>query len=1343
MATRRTRKTKRAGARVDALIGFDALAIEGGLLSPEWLSQVAQLKASQQAEADYDVPRGLNLRDEIGRYWRVAQAAWADFSAGSKAKADPVVVAEAFLTRLLKDGFGFTTLVRCEPALLGERLYPVGFSALDGRVPVVIAPAGLGLDVLAPVFGDGTRRRSAFGLVQEYLNAQDGALWGLVTDGVTLRIVRDNASLTRPAWIEVDVARLFTEERYADFAALWLLMHASRFGRAGQPVTACPLEVWRTAGREEGTRAREHLRRGVEDALLALGQGFLSHPDNTALRTALHDGSLTTTALFNQLLRLVYRLIFLLTVEERGLLHPDGTPDDVKTLYAGGYSLRRLRERSVKRSAHDRFVDLWQVTRIVTRGVAQGEPRLGLPALAGLFAPDQCQHLDGATLDNRALLTAMFKLSWLKDDGGLARVNWRDMGPEELGSVYESLLELVPQVSSDGRGFAFAGGDATKGNARKTSGSYYTPDSLVQVLLDSALEPVIADTLAKNPQRPVEALLELSIVDPACGSGHFLLAAARRLATHVARLQAGGTPSAAEYRHALRQVVGRCIYGVDLNPMAVELCKVSLWMEAVEPGLPLTFLNAHIQHGNALLGTTPELMKGGIPDAAWEAIEGDDKKVATALKKRNKEEGRGLLSLALAPPRSDETAAVAQAVADLEAASDADLTALSYKEGRWSGILDSAEYRHQKQVADAWCAAFVWPKQAGVLAAAAPTVEVWRRLRDGQGQPPALTTTTVNKLAEQYKFCHWHLQFPQVFAKGGFDVALGNPPWERVKLQEQEFFASRSDEIATAPNASARKKLIAALPDNNPAVWAAWCAASREAEGQSHFVRDSGRYPLCGKGDVNTYALFAEHNRQTLNRRGRAGFIVPSGIAMDETTKEYFQTIVSGAELASFFSFENEEKLFATVHNQFKFALLTIDRSANSLRADLLFFARQANALMDKERRVSLSPADFLLLNPNTRTCPTFRSRRDAEVNLAMYRQAGVAVQDASPNGNRWNLQVRTRTWHMAEDSEHFRTSEELASTGQTLHGNFFVGGKGAYAPLLEAKMVYQYDHRFGTYERATQAHLNKGFLPQLTDDDHRDPSRTCHPYYWVDAREMNSRLDEVWPHQWLLGWRDITNSVSARTLIASIVPRVATGDTFLLAMPSASAPLIAALYANLCSYPLDYAARQKVGGVHLKYHVFKQLPVLGPNVYSVATPWFAGTPLDAWLRLRVLELTYTAWDLEAFAHDVGYVGPPFRWDPQRRLLLRCELDAAFFHLYGLSRDDTDYVMETFPIVKRKDEAAHGDYRTKRVILEMYDAMAEAQRTATPYQTRLDPPPADPRLAHPESTRPPWAKKPS
>jgi len=1324
---------KRKTRAREAQLAFEALSIEGGLLSPEWLSKVTQLQAGTQAEADYRIHKGLNLRDEIGRYWRIAQAHWTDFKASRDAKADPKAISERFVPALLRDAFGFASLAAVEPAILLERTYPIGHAALGGRVPVVIAPADSELDSLASSFGDGSRRRSAFGLAQEYLNAQEGALWGIASDGAALRIVRDNASLTRPAWIEADLQRIFTEERYADFAALWLLCHETRFGREGQPVTECALEAWRNAGREEGTRAREHLRRGVEEALIALGQGFLSHAENQPLRADLQNGTLAVKDYFNQLLRLVYRLIFMLTVEERGLLHPDGTSDATKALYANGYGVRRLRERSVKRSAHDRFSDLWDATKVVTCGLAAGEPRLGLPALAGIFATSQCSALDASKLENRALLLAVFKLAWLRADGSLSRVNWRDMGPEELGSVYESLLELVPQIAKDGRQFAFATGGETKGNARKTTGSYYTPDSLVQVLLDSALEPVIADAIAKNPATPIEALLGLSIVDPACGSGHFLLAAARRLAAHVARLQANGTPSAAEYRHALRQVVGRCIFGVDLNPMAVELCKVGLWMEAVEPGLPLTFLNSHIQHGNALLGTTPELMSKGIPDAAWDAIEGDDKKTASALKKRNKKaaEGQRSLDTLWSKPSDAEAQTVTRAVAELDAASDASVEALAKKEERWGGILGSPEYRHQKFVADAWCAAFVWPKQPGDLGDAAPTNELWRQLRDDQGQAPALTTKTVGELAEQYRFFHWPLQFPQVFAKGGFDVVLGNPPWERVKLEERQFFAAYDLEIAASGNAATRKKLIAALVRTNPELWSHWNTASRNAEGQSYFARQSGLYPLCGGGNVNTYSLFAEQNRSVAAPQGRAGFIVPMGIATEDTTNDYFRTLVENRELSSLYGFENEEFIFPEVHHAFRFALVTVDKAGKTEAATLTFFLRSADAVKDPSRCFSLSRADFDTLNPNTKSCPTFRSRRDAELNLSIYRRLGVLLDESKEAGNLWQLQARTRLWHMTEDAEHFRERRDLLRSEFQRNGHVLERDGERLVALYEAKMFHHFDHRFGTYEGQTEAQENQGKLPELSDAAHADPNYLAQAYYHVPLEEAEKRLRPVTDRGWVLGWRDITGSTVQRTVIASFLPRSAVGNTAPLLFSDSDARLLACFYANCCTFVLDYTARQKVGGLHLTFGYLKQLPILAPDSLQRPTPWHANETLLSWLLPRVLELVYTAWDLEPFAQDIGWDRGPFRWNSERRLLIRCEIDAAFFHLYGLSKKDTEYVLETFPIVRKNDEKLYeGKYRTKDTILEIYDAMAEAARTGKPYRTRLDPAPADPRVAH-------------
>jgi hypothetical protein len=1359
-----TRTVKIKSSQREAQLAFDALSIEGGLLSPDWLSRAAQLKASAQSPQDYRVDKGLSLRDEIGRFWRIAQSRWHEFALGKSSKADPKALTERFVIELLKRAFEFESLVSVETQVLRDHSYPIGHWALGGRVPVVIAPCVMGanarkesgLEVLSASFGDLGRKRTAFGLAQEYLNAADTALWGIASDGDTLRILRDNLSLTRPAWIEADLARIFTEQRYADFAALWLILHESRFGKsptqstlttvvtdgdtdstkqlegAVRVATDCALEDWRTAGREEGTRAREHLRVGVEEALLDLGNGFLLHPDNQALRESFHSGALSTREYFGQLLRLVYRLIFLITVEERELLHPEHTSASAKKLYRDGYSMQRLRERSIKRAAHDRYSDLWEAVKIVFRGLAVGEERLGLPALAGIFARSECAAIDGAKIENHRLLSAVFRLCWLRENTGLARVNWRDMGPEELGSVYESLLELVPQVVKGQREFTFATGNETKGNARKTSGSYYTPDSLVQVLLDSALEPVIAQTIAANPTQPAQALLQLAIVDPACGSGHFLLAAARRLAAHVARIQSNGTPSAKEYRHALRQVVAQCIYGVDLNPMAVELCKVSLWMEAVEPGLPLTFLNSHIQHGNSLIGATPELMAKGIPDAAWEPIEGDDKKIASALKKRNKEgqKGQRALDTLFALP-ANEDQHLTQAIVALDAASDADLASLTNKESKWVEILESEPFRAQQLIADTWCAAFVWPKQPGPLVDAAPTSEVWWQLRNRPKNASPMTVKKTAELAKQYQFFHWHLAFPQVFARGGFDVVLGNPPWERVKLQELEFFATRSATIFAASNADARKKLIAKLQHDEPALWDEWVFASRAAEGQSHFARQSARFPLCGAGDVNTYTLFAEHNRWLHGSRGRAGFIIPSGIATDDTTKEFFASLIEGKNLVSLLDFQSSPGLFGEIgHARFKFSLITLGQNASAV--DMLFFARDVAELSDPNRHFTLSDDDFGLLNPNTRTCPTFRSRRDADLNRKIYRTAGVLWRDDDPEGNPWNLRF-LRMLDMASDSGLFRSAKELAVVA-TQRGNRWFASDTEHVPLLEAKMVHQFDHRYGDYADKPSDSENTS-LPDVPVARLDNPHYAPQPRYWVDSREVDAKLKDRWNHQWLLGWRDICRSTDERTVIAAVIPAVAVNDKFLLILPGVETALVAPFLSNMCSFPLDYCARQKVGGTSLKYFTMRQLPVLPPQIYAGTTPWTGPESLLNWLSRRVLELTYTSWDLESFANDVGHNGPPFRWNPERRALLRCELDAAFFHLYGLSREEADYIMDTFPIVRRHDEKEHGEYRTKRVILEIYDAIERAIRTGIPYQTRLDPPPADPRVAHPAKSK--------
>ena len=466
-------------------------------------------------------------------------------------------------------------------------------------------------------------------------------------------------------------------------------------------------------------------------------------------------------------------------------------------------------------------------------------------------------------------------------------------------------MSWCPRSPGTDDSFSFASAEESLGHARKTTGSYYTPDELVQVLLGSALDPIIDRTVDAHPEHPVDALLDLAIVDPACGSGHFLLAAGRRLADRVARIRAGGTPTPEDYQCALRDVVRRCIYGVDANPLAVEICKVGLWMESIDPGLPLTFLESHIRCGNSLIGTNRALMGDQVPDAAWAVLEGDDRKVTNALKRRNRVEVVGQRRLPFEV--RDETGGV-RAMRAVEEVPDTDADALAEKQRQWEALLASRPYEREKLVSDAWCAAFLWPKgEHGAVVEAAPTTDAWLALRDRQAPPSSTFLDATRQIVEDYGLFHWELAFPDVFARGGFDVVLGNPPWERIKLQEQEFFARREPSIAKARNAAERKKLIAALPATDPVLWQEWSRATRIAQGQSHFVRQSGRYPLCGKGDINTYALFAEHNWRVLAPHGSAGFIVPGGIVTDDTTKEYFQALLDGSALASVYHFEKRE----------------------------------------------------------------------------------------------------------------------------------------------------------------------------------------------------------------------------------------------------------------------------------------------------------------------------------------------------------------------------------------------------------------------------------------------------
>lgn len=1273
--------------RTDA---FTSIRTEGGLLPADLLVRVAAFDKDLAAitPTGYHLADGERINDAINRSWNRLVGAWAGFSESlARIPADDRTATNITRTRwslVLFQELGYGQLQTTKAAEIDGKTYAVSHGW--GQLPVHLVGARVQLDRRTEgVVGAATM--SPHGLVQEYLNRSDDHVWGFVSNGLLLRLLRDNATLTRQAYVEFDLEAIFNGSEYPAFAILWMLCHQSRL--EGEPASSCVLEQWSAEAAKQGTRALDQLRGGVEAAIAALGTGFLAHRDNSALREALRSGELDKQDYYRQLLRLVYRLLFLFVAEDRDLLlDPEAQPTK-RERYTKYYSLGRVRELASHRRGGP-HADLWSQLQVVftTLGRPEGAPELGLPGLGSFLWSDAATPtLDTAQLPNRQLLAAVLALTSVNDGKVRRSVDYRNLGSEELGSIYESLLELHPALSVETRTFALS---TAAGNERKTTGSYYTPTSLINELLDTALDPVLAEAAVQS--NPEAAILDLKVLDPACGSGHFLIAAAHRIAKRLAAVRSGDDePPPGVTRDALRDVVGRCLHGIDLNPMAVELCKVSLWMEAMQPGKPLGFLDHRIIRGNALIGATPALLDAGVPDEAFKPLTGDDKAHVTSQKKRNKD-ARGGQSSLFGGDAGVVVSTLAVKAGEIDAIDDDSVPSVQAKAKRWSELVTSPEYQAAVHAADTWCAAFVAPKRAG---SPAVTHGEYHQARSNVDRVEPVVRAAVAEMTDQYGFLHWHLAFLDVYGdRGGFDVVLGNPPWEKVKLSEKEFFANRAPEVAELAGAK-RKAAIQKLKAEDPALWGAYEAALRQAEGESHFIRSSGRFPLCGRGDVNTYAVFAEVMREAIASTGRLGVIVPTGIATDDTTKHFFADCVSHRRLVSLFDFENAVPVFEGVHRSFKFCLLTLaglDRPVD--KAQFVFFAHRTSDLEEAERRFTLSPDDLALINPNTKTAPVFRSRRDAEITKAIYRR--VPVLGTETDG--WCLTIR-RVFDMANAAE---------------HSLFLESAEPGSIRTYEAKLIHQYQHRHGSY----------GSSCVMTD-----PTSVVEPRYWLprNARKVSAG--------WTIAWRDICRNTDERTVISCVVPDSAT-DFTLRVLPDSSEELVP-LIAALNSFVVDYVARQKAAGLHLADFITRQLPVPSRETLRHTEP--IGNRADRWLNQRILELTYSAWDLVSFALDLGYNGAPFRWDPSRRDMLRAELDAAFFHMYALQRDDVGYIMDTFLIVRKKDEAAHGEYRTKRLILERYDALAECIANGTEYQTVLDPPPAHPSLAHPESTRPDWA----
>ncbi len=1320
-------------------MSFTTIAIEGGLLPNDLLDRLAAGDPGLpgQKPGDFGL-KSARLADEIQSAYSDAQRHWAAFQSRYRQAAERGRVS---ITTVTRESWIEPILERLDYDLQFQRAgieaggQSFVISYLAGAEPSAPPVQGVGCD--DDLDKRAEKRRSPHSTVQEYLNQSD-AVWGIVTNGSKLRLLRHSTRIAKPRFVEFDLAGMMESNVYSEFALFYRLLHRTRLPRSSADAHECWLEKYYAEGVEQGGRVRDRLRDGVEEALKTFGSAFLKHPANNELRVAITDGRLTAASFYRELLRLVYRMLFLMVAEERRLMFPiDRANDPRQTIFTNYYGVNRLRKLADRYISPDPEIDLWESLKHsfeILRSDSHAT-KLGMAALNGeLFGPHGCPNLETACLRNDDLLRAIRALATFEDDGTRRRVNFGALDVEELGSVYESLLDFHPEVSTNPAGF-----DLVIGSERKTTGSYYTPPELVHELIESALVPVMNERLeaANTQDEKIAAMLALRIVDPATGSGHFLLAAARRIGKELARIRSGEEePAPPDYRHAVRDVIRECIYAVDKNRLAVDLCKVALWIEGHNAGQPLSFLDHHVKCGDSLVGVFDlKVLEDGLPDDAYKAVTGDDKDAAKFYRKRNKEE-RESRQMTLTPPAPPaEVVAGFEALGHLDEQTPADV---EKKQTEYSKLREGREWIRRKNACDAWTAAFFVPFKMPEFSGqdTVPTSATVTAMLNGN-QIHGKQVQEITKAATAYSFFHWPLEFPEVFARKGFDVVLGNPPWERIKLQEKEFFASRVPAITRTINKADREKLIKELPLRRPDIASEWSFAVHGADCSGKFVRESGRFPLCGRGDVNTYSIFAELARGLAGMDGRAGIIVPSGIAIDDTTKFFFRDLMESRSLASLYDFENRRKLFPAIDSRMKFCLLTMTGVSFAPAADFVFFAHSVEDLHSSDRRFTLGTREIAILNPNTRTTPVFRLPGDAILCLGISLRVPCLTLEPETRSDHWGFAYR-EVFHMSHDAHLFKTRASTESRE---------GGLLESLPLYEAKMIHHFDHRWISFAGSDG---DSGRQIQ-----HDDPCSFALPRYWIPKAELSSRI-RGWNRKWHIGWRSISNATNERTLIVTVIPQAGMSNS--LPMAIVENPHAWALPSVMSSFVADFGARQRLGGTNVTMNILRQVPVLTPKQLEANVSWYDNLSfLKSFLLPRTLELTYTAWDLEPFGRDCGCLGAPYRWDEGRRFLIRCELDAAFFHLYlqcetsgywlradgetpeelrrlaanfPTPRDAAGYIMDSFSIVKRKDEERFGEYRTKRVILEIYDEMLRAQQTGKPYQTRLDPPPGDARAAH-------------
>lgn len=1359
---------------------YTSIHIYGHLLSDDILHEI-ETDSSMQGNREQDFNLDVSLTAKIDNAWSSLRNDWKLFAERN----------------LLRDTYGTKSVRRLMERFFASLDYQLNYqqSQIDisdrkfdipylcpdlEDMPIIIVGDKTGdvnLDTLDKCTLDirqkGERRqKSPHATMLDYLNNTEH-VYGIVTNGQVLRIIRNTGQLVKLTYIEFDLRRMVEEDHYAEFCLLFRLMHSSRFTHTGDET--CILERWFNLSIESGNRIRAGLSDAVQRTMEILGRAVVcgDGTGNETFRQAVTNGDANAQTLNKELIHFIYRILFLFIIEDRNLVYDlqESAPNyDQKVrcqdIYKKYYAVSRLRGLSeLLHLRNARYHDLWEGLMDSFRLFEDEEfgANMYIKPLGGvLFAPTTLKYLSQCQINNSTLLEAFACLNEFKDENqNRVKINYSSLDVEEFGSVYEGILEMRAVIT---QGASCSQWNFTFGSGldRQSTSSYYTRPDLVQNLIRTTLEPVIKERIGmlRTPEEKVKALLSMKVCDAASGSGHIVLAMARTIAWYVCSIRTGeDNPASLDYREALREVIQKCVYAVDYNPDAVELCKVVLWIEGYCAGKPLSFLDHHIRCGNSVVGVSNlDMLLSGVPNEAFSA---DSKESLKAIRNLNAEALKDVKMLQDAHVVgvqmslfdnenvmygiSEEQIGLAELVKEISLMPEDNLEESKLKQKRWESLMVSPRVKCLRRACDIYTYAFY--KQFNIseltscedgISKISRSIPYTRTVYQALEEIKQITNPTadyrpidasfkqeISKISKMFGFFHWCIEFPDVFAyDGGFDVMCGNPPWDKIKIEDEEWFAKHGRlDIANASPASKRKKMIDNLQTENSELYQSYTKELIENGFYSNFVRFCGRFNCAEIRDVDLYLLFAELCLKF--SKDSWGLVIPTGIATNDSNKDFFAKVIKENRLVSLYDFENREGLF-DIHRMFKFCLLTAaNKSLEPRDVSCGFYLTRIDHLSDPNRIYKIKTSEIAKLNPNTTTCPTFRTERDARITKKIYQHSQI-LQNEITGENPWEYRTSSM-YHMTNDSGNFRTYKQLIDNGYEFRDGLFYKGKQFFVPLYEGKMIYLYNHHFGTWPTSDR---RPNAIPSPTENEYKDPKSSIVSWYWVDKDVVEGKLIKKnskgkitwkWNHNWFFGFRVITRSVDSRTFISSIMPRKScSGNSITLMYSERSTYDIAVLQGMLSSLTFDFVVRQKLGGINMSTFFVKQFPVLKKEQIPTSISWE--------IVKRVIKLCYFNHDLDGWAEELwGELNPeqqseiaqlgnkePFIYEPEQRAVWQAELDAIFAYLYGLSTEDLRYILdpedicgegcinETFRVLKDNEIREFGEYRTKRLVMKAW-----------------------------------------